>query len=187
MKNALIILGFLVYSLVLFLITNPWMLIGIFILELITSLLVSNLREAWLFLLKNSGFVIFVTLCNLWLASWSQAVLVGARLGLAIMAAYTISRRLSTRELASGIATLCMPLKLLGVDITELTLSLTVALTFVPLFAREARQLRTNLKLKGYGWKNFWRQPQIYVTGFLEQLFGHIEATEKALRLKGYD
>ncbi len=189
MKSALLILGFIIYSVWLFWVSNVWLLGVMLALEISILIILPDIRwrTAFKFFLKNCGFVLFVILCNLLFSDWWQALLVGLRLGLAIEATYIISLLLSTREFAQGIATLCTPLKLLRVDTEELALSITVALTFVPLLAHEAKQLQSNLKLKGCGWKNLWRQPQVYVVGIVEQLFDYAEAAEQALRLKGYD
>lgn len=189
MKSAVSIFGFIVFNVWLFQIDDFWLLGLLLWLEIIMTVFLSG-RHWWpalKFLFKNCGFVSFVVVCNLLFSSLGQALLVGSRLGLAIGATYIISRLLSTREFAQGIVILCSPLKLLCVDTEELALSITVAITFVPLLAHEAKQLHNNLKLKGCGRKNLWRQPQVYVVGMVTQLFDYVEAAEQALRLKGYD
>ena len=189
MKSALSILGFIIYDIWLFWINDFWMLSLLGVLEVIIIILlpISCWRTVLKFFIKNCGFVLFVVGCNLLFADWHQALLVGCRLGLAIEATYIISHLLSPREFAQGIAALCTPFRILHVDTEGLALSITVALTFIPLLTREAKQLHNNLKLKGCDWKNLWRQPQVYVVGMITQLFDYAEAAEQALRLKGYD
>lgn len=189
MKSALLILGFIVYNVGLFWTDQFWLLGILLVLELSLAFLFpgKSRRATGRFVLKNCGFVFFVILSNLLFTDGAQALLLGLRLGLAIEATYLLSHWLSTQEFAQGITTLCAPLRLFRVNTEELALSITAALTFVPLLTHEAKQLQNNLKLKGCGWKNLWRQPQVYVVGIVAQLFDYAEAAEQALRLKGYD
>ncbi len=188
MKAALLILGFIIYNIWLFWVEDYWVLAGLLVIDLLYLFCRRrNWRAQGHFLLKNCGFVTFVVLCNLLISDWQQALLLGARLGLAIEATYIISQILSMQEFAQGIAGLCAPLRLFKVDTDELALSVAVALTFVPLLTREAKQLQNNLKLKGCTWKTLCRQPQVYVIGIVTQLLDYAEAAEQALRLKGYN
>lgn len=189
MKSAILILGFIIYNIALFWIDAFWLLGLLLALEIGIVILLPDVdyRAALKFFVKNCGFVLFVVLCNLLFSDWHQALLLGFRLILAIEATYIISCRLSAREFAQGIAMLCAPARLFHVNTDELALSVTVALTFIPLLAREAKQLQNNLKLKGCGWRTLCRKPQLFVMGMVEQLFDYAEATEQALRLKGYD
>ncbi len=188
MKATLLILGFIIYNMWLFWVEDYWVLAGLMVIDLLYLLCRRrNWRAQGRFLLKNCGFVAFVVLCNLLFSDWQRALLLGARLGLAIEATYIISQILSIQEFAQGIAGLCAPLKLFKVDTDELALSVAVALTFVPLLTREAKQLQNNLKLRGCTWKTLCRQPQVYVVGIVTQLLDYAEAAEQTLRLKGYN
>lgn len=191
MKPLLIIAGLSIYNIGLFFVSEVWLLAVLASIEFIWTILVA--RRDWRgwrsFMMTNSGFVLFVILCNLLLLDVGRALLIGVRLWLAIGSTYIVSRSLSAKEFAGGVAKLCAPLSILGFDTKELALSITIALTFVPLLANEAQALQDGLRLKGYkvGVKSFARQPQIYVSGIIEQLFCYAEHLEQALRLKGYD
>lgn len=189
MKSAILILCFIIFETGLFLINDFWLLGLALILEV--GILVvwpyMNWRTMFKFFIKNCSFMVFVILCNVCFTGWYQALLIGFRLGLAIGATYIFSRLLGAREFARGIAILCMPLKVFRVDTTEVALSITVALTFIPLIAYEAKQLQNSLKLKGCNWRTILRRPQVYVIGMMEQLFTYIEVAEQSLRLKGYE
>lgn len=189
MKGALLFLGFIIYNIWLFWLEDWRIFAGLLLLDLCMLLLLwrHHWRRQVRFLAQNYGFVAFVILCNWLFSGLPQALLLGMRLGLAIEATYLVSQLLTPQEFARGIAGLCAPLRLFKVDTEAIVLSITVALTFVPLLTHEAKQLQSNLKLKGCGLRTLWRQPQIYIVGIMEQLFGSTEAAEQALRLKGYD
>lgn len=191
MKNTIIILGLIIYNTGLFFIQQFWLL-GIFLILNLTLLLFtqrSSCRQLIAFLARNLGFIIFVVLCNLCFAGLYLALLTGARLGLAVLATYTVTVWLHVQAMARGITGLLLPLKWLKVDTEKLALSVTVALNFIPLLMREAHSIQNALKLKCFKFNlgSLRRYPQVYVKGFTEQLFDYAEAIEKALRLKGYD
>ncbi len=191
MKSTIFILGLIFYSTALFFIEQFWLLGTLLILNLIVLACVQqhSWRSLVTFLAKNCGFVLFVVLCNLWFAGIYLALLVGARLGLAILATYTVTKQLSTQQLTQGTVNLLTPLKWLKIDTEKLALSIAVALTFIPLLMHEAHSIQNNLKLKGFRFSFYtmWRYPRVYIVGIMEQLFNYIENVEKALRLKGYD
>lgn len=139
------------------------------------------------FFLKNCVFVLFVILCNLLFTDFHQAMTIGIRLGIIITATYIIFQFISPQKMARVIARLCAPLRIFHIDTDALALSITVALTFVPLLLHDARSIQSGLRLKGCILKTLCRHPYVYVTSFTNLLFCHIEAFEQALRLKGYE
>lgn len=191
MKPVIMLGGLVIYNIYLFFINDARLLALLAVIEIFCTLLVArhDWRGWWDFLLANSGFVLFVVLCNLLFLDAGQALIIGARLWLAIGSTYIVSQVLSAKEFASAIAVFCAPLRIFGIDTDEMVLSITIALTLVPLLAREAQALQDGLRLKGcqVGLKNYARQPQIYVSGIIERLFCYVEELEQAMRLKGYD
>lgn len=191
MSSAFVLVGLIIYNICLFFVSDVWVLAVLAAVETLGTLLAA--RRDWRgwrsFLLANSGFVGFVVLCNLVFLDTEQALIIGVRLWLAIGSTYIVSQMLSAKEFAQGIAWFCAPLRAFGVDTQELTLSIIIALTLIPLLAREAQALQDGLRLKGckIGLKNYARHPQIYVSGIIEQLFCYVENLEQAMRLKGYD
>lgn len=139
------------------------------------------------FLFKNCLFAIFVILCNIFFVDLRQAVTIGVRLGIIIELTYIISHLVSPQQFCHGIALLCAPLRILHVDVAALSLSLTLVLTFVPLLLRDARNIQASLRLKGCTFRTLLSRPQVYISGFINQLFNHLDAFEQALRLKGYE
>ena len=189
MKGTIVIIGFVLYNAVIFWIKDFTVLGILLIFELIISIFLSN--DSWStccrFLLKSSYFVILIMLCNIIFSNVEQALLIGIRLGIIVIATYSISRLLSANDFAQGIRIILNPLKYLKVDVEELTLCIVIALTFISLLAREARTLQANLRLKGCSLVTLLKHPQVYLVGLINCLFELINTAEKTLRLRGYE
>lgn len=192
MVAASLIIGFIIYSLGLFWISDWRVLLALFLAELCLICARSqhtSLRAAVKFLLRSVGFVSFVVLCNCWSQDLASALVVGARLLLALMATYYISLTLTARDLAQGVAWLLAPLQLLKVNTRDLAITVAIALSFVPVLSAEARAIRQSLLVKGFEFKlaNVLRRPQLYVTTYLDNLWQRVEELERSLYLKGYN
>lgn len=182
MLAAVIIVGFIIYSTALFFITNWYVLLALGLIEIV----IAKFNK---FLLKNLLFIFTVMLFNLIFSNLETTLLFGLRLFLAVEATYIITLWLSPTEMAHGLCILLAPLKLLRVDLKELELMITVALTFIPVLAREATNVKRALRAKGFAFnlRNGLARPQIYVVAYVNGLFERIEAVELALRAKGYE
>lgn len=182
MLAALALVVFIVYSTALFFVTNWYVLLGLVIIEL-------ALAKFNKFLWKNLGFVLVVMLFNLIYSNLETTLLFGTRLFLAVEATYIISRLFTPAEYARGFCLLLSPLKLFRVNLTELELMLTIALTFIPILSREAKIIKQSLRAKGFAFnfRNVLTHPHIYLVAYINSLFDRIETVELALRAKGYE
>ena len=86
MKPILTFAGLVIYNIYLFFVNDVRLLAFLAAIEIFCTLLVARRgwRGWWRFVLANSGFVIFVVLCNLLFLETTQALVIGARLWLAI-------------------------------------------------------------------------------------------------------
>lgn len=182
MLTAFVLVVFIIYSTALFFITNWYVLLGLVILELA----IAKFNK---FLWKNLGFVLVVMLFNLIYANLEVTLLFGMRLFLAIEATYIVSRCFTPAEFARGFCLLLTPLKVFRVNLKELELMLTIALTFVPILSREVRTIKQALRAKSFAFnfKNVLTRPQIYLVAYINSMFDRIETVELALRAKGYE
>ena len=182
MLAAFTLVVFIIYSTALFFITNWYVLLGLVVIELA----IAKINK---FLWKNLGFVIIVMLFNLIYANLEMTLLFGIRLFLAVEATYIVSRWFTPAEFAHGFCLLLLPLKLFRVDLKELELMLTIALTFVPILSREASIVKQSLLAKGFAFnfKNVLTRPQVYLVAYINGMFDRIEIVELALRAKGYE
>lgn len=182
MLAAFVIVVFVVYSTVLFFVANWYVLLELVVIELA----IAKFNK---FLWKNFGFVLIVMLFNLIYANLETTLLFGIRLFLAVEATYIISRWFTPAEFARGFCLLLTPLKLFHVNLKELELMLTIALTFVPILTREAQIIKRSLRAKGFAFnfKNVLTRPHIYLVAYINSMFDRIETVELALRAKGYE
>lgn len=182
MLAAVVIVFFVIYSTALFFISNWYLLLVLAIIEL-------TLASFNRFLFKNLGFVLIVMLFNLIYADLEMTLLFGMRLFLAIEATYIISHWLSPAEFAHGLCLILSPLKLFHVNLREIELMITIALTFIPILAHESIIIKQSLRAKGFAFsiKNLFTRPQVYVMAYINGVFDRVEAVELALRAKGYD
>ena len=128
-------------------------------------------------------------LFNLIYSDFETTLLFGLRLFLVVEATYIVSLLLSPSELAHGLCLLLFPLKLFRINLQELELIGTIALTFIPILSREAAAIKQSLRVKGFtfSFRNVLTRPHIYITTYINGVFDRIESVELALRAKGYE
>ena len=117
------------------------------------------------------------------------ANLISLRLLVSLFALILLSRCLKIRDFAQGIGNFFLPLKLFGVDTKALSLSIVLALNFIPILMREAGNIESALRLKGikFSIKNFLTRPQVFLGAYFRTLFERVDAVANALSLKGYE
>lgn len=180
---AAIVIGiFVVYNCLLFFISNWHILFALLLVEII----VGRVNR---FLMKNCFFMLFIVVCNLLFCDFNTAILVGLRLFLAIEATYITSTMLTPQDFVDGFIILLRPLKLFQINTAELALTISIALTFVPILSREAYLVRQALKAKGFDFtfRNVLVRSQVYLLAYINSMFDRVEAVEQALRAKGYE
>ena len=118
-----------------------------------------------------------------------MAILTSFKLFLAINFTYTISVLLPISKISEGFYYLFYPLKLFKINIKDLSLIISISLTFIPILSDEALNIRYSLLSKGFDFslKNVLTKPHIFLITYLNSLFDRIEALEKALLMKAYE
>lgn len=185
MKAGLIILGFLIYSLAIFAISDLKLLTAILTTQCVTLFFITK-RIKWRSLVWTLGFLGFIFACNLLYCDWLSTLIITLRLALSFSAVIILAHGLTLRELGEGVATLLTPLKVLHIDTAELRFSIMIALNLLPVLAIEAKTIAGSLKLRGVNWRTLLRRPSVYVTAYLESVFARTAAIAASLRLKGY-
>ncbi len=192
MLAAFLTITFIGYSIGLFWL-HDWQILAMLFLANLVILVALGRYHDWRkhskFLLRSCCFVGFVVICNLLCRELEFALLVGARLFLALLATYSFSCALSPQAFAQGLAYLFVPLRLFGVNMADLAVTITIALSFIPLLSREAQTTRQALRAKGFEFNlyNAIHQPQIYVTTYFDSVFDQVEIIERTLRSKSYE
>ncbi len=94
-------------------------------------------------------------------------------------------------EITAAIASICSPLKSLKVPVTEIVLTLTLALRFVPLVLEEVQNLVRAMRTRSINWKRlgFKRTTQIWLIlaeRLIDNLFIRAEQTASAMQVRGF-
>jgi energy-coupling factor transport system permease protein len=94
-------------------------------------------------------------------------------------------------EITAAIAALFSPLQILKIPITEIVLTLTLALRFVPLVLEEVQNLARAIRTRSINWKKlgFKRTSQIWLVlaeRLIDNLFIRAEQTASAMQVRGF-
>lgn len=189
MINFLILIFFFIYSLLVFLINNVYLLLLIFIFNFIISIIVKIPVKKHIIIIKNSlKFVIFIVICNILFSDINSSLKVGVRLFLTIDYTYIMGKYFDPTKIRIAFNYLFYPLKIFKVDINSLTLIIAIALAFIPILTDEVTMIKLSLKSKGVSFKlgNLITKPHIYLVTFLNNLFDRLDELEKTLIMKAY-
>lgn len=190
MINMFILIIFFITSVLIFIINDYLILLGILLLDLIILLLLkTKIKDILKLLYKNILFVFFIFVCNILFTSLNIAIMTSLKLFIAISLTYTVSRLIPISKISEGFYYLFYPLKLFKVNIKNLSLIISIALTFIPILIKEASDIKYSLLSKGFSFnlKNVLTKPHIFLITYFNNIFDKVEALEKALLMKGYE
>lgn len=146
----MIFLGFILYATAIFFIDNPFLFLGILLLNLLAMAnLKISLVEAIENIKKILPFILVTVLINWILENYEYAFLVAIKLLLVCNSTYIYARTTSVREIAITIKNLCMPLKLWKVNLEDIEILVCISLSMIPILKNEYRQLREASLAKG--------------------------------------
>ena len=185
----LVLIFFFIYSILLFLINNIYILGVIFIFNYIVSLIIKIPLKKHIKCLKNNIlFIIFIILCNIVFSDINSSLKVGIRLFLVIDFTYIMGSYFDSTKIRSAFRYLLYPLKFFKIDIDNLTLIVAISLAFIPILSDEVSMIKLSLKSKGFEFKfsNLITKPHIYLITFLNSLFDRLDELEKSLMIKAY-
>lgn len=188
MIYTILLLLFFIYSFVLFFINSFWLLSIILLSNLFFIVLQGNLKKYLKTLKGMLPFILFIFLCSLLFSSLIDSLLVSYRLLIALHTTVLISKILTTDKITLAFYYLFYPLKLFKINIRDLSLSITITLTFLPILMDEAKDIKLALQSKGFdfNFKNAITKPQVYILTFINSLFNRIQELEKALMAKAF-
>jgi energy-coupling factor transport system permease protein len=97
----------------------------------------------------------------------------------------------ATEEITAALTTLCSPLRSIGLPIVELSLTLTLALRFIPLVLEEVQNIARSVRTRSINWRKlgYRRSVQtltILAERLLKNLFDRSEQIAKAMALRGF-
>ena len=81
------------------------------------------------------------------------------------------------------------PLKIFKVNVKDLSLIISIALTFIPILINEATNIKYSLISKGFDFnlKNVFTRPHIFLITYINNIFERVDTLEKTLLMKAYE
>ncbi len=189
MKNIIKFFIFLIYIIGIFFVDN-FIILGIaaiFNLILIYASKI-NLKKTIINLIKLLPFILFTSLINLLFINFKSAALIMIRLILVCNISYIFSRIITYIEFAEIIEKIFYPFRILKINPKDISLIVTIAISFIPIMRDELLQMRNVLKVKGikYSKINLIKNINLIFKPFFISVLQRINEIEMSLKSKGY-
>lgn len=189
MKTVLKFIAFFIYTICLFWIQDIRLLIGIFGLQLLFMLLCNvSGKEAGKTILRLIPFILFTAVINIWTMGAMGAIRIGIRLVMVCHITYIFGKTTTAMQIAKAIQTLLYPLKWFGVNINNIGIMVSIAITFIPIIKQEIQSIKYSLIAKGFDMRLGNQIKHInYIMGPLfYSLLRKVIEIEDALKSKAY-
>lgn len=147
-----------------------------------------RIRQAVYNLTSISFFIFLTVIINYFVSGLQEAILIAIRLVLICNITYIFSKKVSILEIASAIQTILTPLKLLGIQIENIAIVISIAMAFIPIMIQQLTTIRYALKAKGFrmGFWNLITHMNYILTPLFISLLRKINEIEYALKAKAY-
>ena len=190
MKNIIKFILFLIYVIGIFFINN-YFLLGIILLFNIFLLIISkiSIKKSVINLMKLLPFILFTTLINIIFANLKEALLITIRLILVCNISYIFSKTITYLEFADVIEKLFYPLKIFKINPKDISLIVTIALSFMPIMKDELFQIKNVLKVKGINTTkiNLIKNINLIFKPFFISVLQRVNEIELSLKEKAYN
>lgn len=189
MKNILKFIAFFVYTIGLFWIENIYILTCIFALQVIFMLLCHiSIKGATKTILHLMPFIIFTVVIDVFIMELMDAIRIGIRLIMVCHITYLFGKTTTAMQIADAIKRLLYPLKWFGVNINNIGIMISLAITFIPIIKQEITNIQYSLIAKGVNMSFINKIKHInYIMGPLfYSLLRKVEEIEYALKSKAY-
>lgn len=189
MKTVIKFIAFFIYTISLFWIKDINVLLGIFVLQILFMLLcrvpVSGaIKTIW----KLLPFILFTVAIDLVVMEVIDSILIGIRLIMVCHITYIFGKTTTAMQLAKAIKMLLYPLTWVGVNTNNISIMVSLAITFIPIIRKEIENIRYSLKAKGFNMSFINQITHInYIMGPLfYSLLRKVSELENALKSKAY-
>lgn len=189
MKTVLKFIAFLIYTICLFWIKDISLLLIIFGLQTILRLVCKvSIDGAIKSIFGLMPFIIFTVLINMLAMDLKEAILIGIRLILICHITYVFGKTTSAMQIAKAIQTLLYPLKWFGVNVNNIGIMVSIAITFIPIIKQEIQNIKYSLIAKGVDMRFTNQIKHInYIMGPLfHSLLRKVRDIEQSLKSKAY-
>lgn len=189
MKDVIKFLIFILYTILIFFISDYKIIAIIFIINIVLMIIGKiNLKSAVRSIIKLLPFIAFVVIINLILMSKEKAILIGIRLILICNFTYTFTRNFTPQQLSNSIEKILIPLKIFKINTREIGIMISIAVAFVPILKDEGNKIKASLQSKGFNVKglNMIKNINLILVPLIVSIFKRVQHIENAFKSKGY-
>ncbi len=189
MKNTLKFIIFLIYTIALFWIKDIKLLSIIFIFQIIMMILCHiSLKKTIKIMLNLMPFILFTAIINVWSMGMEYGIQIAIKLILVCHITYIYGSKTTAMQIANAIENLLYPLKLFKINTKNITLMISIAITFIPIIKQEINNIQYSLTSKGMRMNainkikhiNYVMDPLFY------SLIRKVKEIEESLKAKAY-
>lgn len=186
MKNLILLLLFIAYTTSIFFISNWIVFLGFICINLMLILAFKlSFRRVFVNLYKVTPIILITFIFNLLFGYLEEAILISIRLYIVCNMTFIFTYKMGTTNILIALENLFLPLKILGISPTDLSLMINIAITFIPVIFRELEQ--TSLALKNKGLKSYSISSMKYTFKLLIiSIFKKTNEIEFTLKSKNY-
>lgn len=189
MRDIIKFLLFILYTILIFFITD-YKIIAIILLINIILMLIGKikLKSAIRSIIKLLPFIAFIVLINIILMSKEKAILIGIRLILVCNFTYTFTRNFTPQQLSNSIEKILTPLKIFKVNTRDMGIMISIAVAFVPILRDEGNKIKQSLESKGFNVNgiNMIKNINLILVPLIVSILKRVHHIENALKSKGY-
>lgn len=189
MKNILVFVTFFIYTILVFYIKNYTIIVIFSIAHVLLMLsLKISLKQAFCNMLVISPFILFTVLINIFAMGINEAVLIGIRLVIICNATFIFTKLLTPYEIANVIKILLSPMKIIGLNPENIAIIISIAIAFVPILARELKNVLYALKAKGINTNmlSIMKNINLIMQPLFVSIIKRANEIEYALKAKGF-
>ncbi len=189
MKTTIKLIAFFVYTVGLFFVQDFYVLALFAILQILFMPICHiSIKEATKTLIHLMPFILFTVLIDVFVMEFVEAIQIGIRLILVCHMTYLFSKTTTTMQIAKAVKNLLYPLKWFGINIDNIGIMVSLAITFIPIIKQEIEFIRYSLIAKGFDMrvKNQIKHINYIMAPLFYSLLRKVKELEEALKAKGY-
>lgn len=182
---------FILYTLAIFQIQNTEVILVCFFIQLLMLFVMDiNMKKFLSNFYSIVPLLFFTIVFNVMFnGNVFEPLIMGVKILIAWGATNILAQKMPTVILASAVANLLCPFKFVGIDVEEITLIITIAISFIPILADELSSIKNALAAKNFEFslKNLLTRPHIFISTYINAIFNRIDEIEKSLMAKAFE
>lgn len=185
------LLAFMLYTLAIFQIKNNMIIFVCLAIQILCILILNINKKKFISNFRSivpllTFTIIFNVIFN---GDVMEPLIMGVKILIAWGATNILAQKIPTVVLGMAVANLLYPFKIIGIDVKEVALIVTIAISFIPILGKELGNIKNSLTAKNFEFniKNLLTRPQIFISTYINAVFNRIDEIEKSLLAKAYE